>query len=114
MAPLFFRLGNQLPLMIIPDTQAHLDGHIILTYTYSIYNDTGKGELKQSKSKESSLHLDHISDPDYLGFITYEKPGEIFSYTPNGDRQLSRDEIKEIIAHLNNIRDNPATWKRLG
>ncbi|MET3980658.1 hypothetical protein ABIB39_003261 [Mucilaginibacter sp. UYP27] len=30
--------------MIIPDSQAHFDGHDILNYTYSIYNDLRNGE----------------------------------------------------------------------
>jgi hypothetical protein len=113
MSPLFFTLGNRLDLMIIPDTEAHLDGHTILTHTYSIFKDVANGNPNQSKNKENFLHLDRIKDPDYLGYITFEKPGHLFSYTHNGVHQLNRDEVEELIEHLTNIRDNPSTWKHL-
>jgi hypothetical protein len=111
MTPLFFSLGNRLRLMVIPDTEFHLDGHAVLTHTYSIYRDSGKGG--QIQSKEKALHLDHNTDPDYLGVITFEEPGKLFSYTHNDGRILTHDEIEEIIEHLTHIRDNPANWQHL-
>jgi hypothetical protein len=113
MAPLFFTLGNRMHLMIIPDTEAHLDGHSIITHTYSIFKDVADGDPNQGKRKESFLHLDRIDDPDYLGYITFEKPGHLFSYTHNGDQHLDRDEVEELIEHLNHVRDNPSTWQHL-
>jgi hypothetical protein len=82
MTPLFLKLNNGTPLMIIPDTEAHLDGHTILTYTYSI--------------------------------ITFERPGELFSYTPDGKRVLAHDELEEIIERLTYIRDHPSLWQHMG
>jgi hypothetical protein len=113
MTPLFFTLGNRLHLMIIPDTEAHLDGHTIITHTYSIFKDVAGGNPIQSKSKENFLHLDRINDPDYYGYITFEKPGKLFNYTHNGERNLSGDEVEEVIEQLSHIRDNPSSWKHL-
>ena len=113
MLPLFFSLSNNVPLMIIPDTQAHLDGHTVLTYTYSIFRDDGKDESSQNMSKEALLHLKSISDPSYLGFIIFEKPGQLFTYTANGKRQLNPAEVEKIIEQISYIRDNPDTWKHL-
>ena len=113
MTPLFFTLKNRLPLMVIPDTQAHLDGHTILTYTYSVFLDIGHGEPILSRSKEPTLHLEKNNDPDYYGYLTFEKPGQLFTYTANGQRELSAEEVNELIEHLSDVRDNPASWKSL-
>ncbi|MEO6521710.1 MAG: hypothetical protein ABIN91_08530 [Mucilaginibacter sp.] len=110
MAPLHFTLSNRLKLMAIPDTQAHLDGHTIITYTYSIFLDIDAGNPLVSRSKESTLHLENIEDPNYYGYITFERPGSIFSYTPDGKQFLTRDEVEEVIEHLSDIRDNPSLW----
>jgi hypothetical protein len=105
MAPLFFTLGNRLHLMIIPDTQAHLDGQILLTYTYSIFLDIDKGNPNQSITKEYFLHLNHIKDPNYYGYITIEKPGMLPMYVADGYKELSSDEVAEIVERLNDKRN---------
>ena len=38
MTPLYYNVNNKAP-MIIPDTQAHLVRHEIITFNYSIYSD---------------------------------------------------------------------------
>lgn len=76
MQPIFFTVGAKLPLMVIPDSQAHLDGHAVLTYTYSIYRDRQHGQPAQAKSKETDIHLEKKDDPDYLGYIVFELPGQ--------------------------------------
>ena len=111
MTPLFFTLENRLPLMVIPDTQAHLDGHTILTYTYSIFLDIGHGNPGMSRSKESGLHLEKNKDPDYFGYLTFEKPGTLFSYTADGQREFTTEEVNELIEQISHIRDNPENWK---
>ncbi|UOE48801.1 hypothetical protein MTO98_30850 [Mucilaginibacter sp. SMC90] len=113
MTPLFIKLNGGLELMVIPDTTAHLDGHTILTYTYSIFRDIGAGNPLLSRSKESTLHLEQIDDPEYYGFITFEKPGKLFSYTADGQRELESYQVNELIEHLSDIRDNPASWNQL-
>jgi hypothetical protein len=114
MTPLFFTIDNRVPLMIIPDTQAHLDGHAILTYTYSIFLDIGAGNPLLARSKESTLHLERINDPNYYGYITFERPGSLFTYTADGQRELNANEVNEVIEHLSDIRDNPGLWEKPG
>ncbi|WP_431200207.1 hypothetical protein ACQ86K_08875 [Mucilaginibacter sp. P19] len=37
MKPFFITIAKNLTLLIVPDSDAHADGHPVLTYTYSIY-----------------------------------------------------------------------------
>jgi hypothetical protein len=113
MKTLYFTLESGLKIMAIPDTQAHLDGHTIITHTYSVFLDNGAGNPQLTRSKESTLHLEEIKDQDYYGFITFEKPGSMFSYTADGQRELSSDEATELIEHLSNVRDNPTLWNQI-
>jgi hypothetical protein len=97
MAPINFTLKNRRQLTAIPNTRTHMDGHPVLSLDYKIYRD---GDLPQNKD-----------DNDYLGLVTFEVPGRIFNYTPNGDRSLSPEEVEEVIEYLSDIRDNPQNWQ---
>lgn len=112
MKPLYFKVESGLEVMIIPDTQAHLDGHPIITHTYSVFKNTGTGNPLVARSKENTLHLEHIKDPDYYGFITFEKPDTLFTYTADGQQELTTDEVTELIEHLSSVRDNPSLWNQ--
>lgn len=100
--------------MIIPDTAAHLDGHPVITHTYSIFKDKGTNKPALARSKESILHLERITDPDYYGYITFDIPGRLFTYTADGTLELSDEETQEVIELLSNARTNPALWNNLG
>ena len=100
MKPLFFSLGNRLQLMIIPDAEAHLNGTTELCYTYSIFLDKDNRNPMQGKVKETSLHLERITDPDYYGHITFEKFGQSFTYTTDGKQELAADELEQLVEHL--------------
>jgi len=113
MKTLCFTLDSHLKVMVIPDTQAHLDGHTIITRTYSVFKDNGNGNPMMARSKESTLHLEDIKDPDYYGFITFEVPGSMFSYTADGQRELNSEEVTELIEHLSDVRDNPPFWNKI-
>jgi hypothetical protein len=113
MKPLFFTLDKTLPLMVIPDTEAHLDGHAILTYTYSIFRDRDNGNPLQSLSKESNLHLKHTNDPDYYGYITFENPGQLFTYTSGVHNELTSEQVMELIEEISEVRNNPSLWRHL-
>jgi hypothetical protein len=113
MKPLFFTLKSHRHLMAIPDTEAHLNGHPVISYTYSLFIDRAKGDVKQSFSKEDILHMDKITDPDYLGFVAFEQPANVFSYTA-GEHTLSVTEVEEVIEYLTFIRGNPDLWNPLG
>jgi hypothetical protein len=113
MKPLFFNLDKTLALMVIPDTEAHLDGHAILTYTYSIFRDRDNGNPLQSLSKESKLHLKRTNDPDYYGYITFENPGQLFTYTSGEQNELTSEQVMELIEEISEVRNNPSLWRHL-
>jgi len=110
MKPIYITVGNELPLMIIPDSQAHLDGHTILTYTYNLYKVADEVTNDDIDRKDSFLHIEKNLDPDYLGYITFEQPGHAFTYTPGGYHRLNRDEVEEVIELINYYRDTPRLW----
>ena len=111
MTPLFFQPHSRLSLTIIPDTMAHLDGHTIITRTYSIFKNRGRNQPLPVRRKESILHLGKIDDPDYLGYITFELPDKLFNYTSNGRDRLDSGEVEQIIEFLSDVRTNPGLWK---
>jgi hypothetical protein len=110
MAPLFCTIGS-LALAIIPDTQAHLNGHVIITHTYSIFLKSKNNNAQLMRSRESVLHLEINPDPDYFGYITFEMPDKLFSYTADGARELVSDEVEQLIEFLSDYRNNPGLWK---
>jgi len=114
MKALFFTLNNRKKIIVIPDTTAHVNGHPVLTYTYSIFLDNGLNPPLQVRNKESVLHLEKIDDPNYLGYITFERPGLLFNYTADGNNTLNSDEVQEIIENLTEVRENPSLWQTLG
>jgi len=113
MKTLYFTLHDGYKFMVIPDTLAHLDGHAIITHTYSIFKDTDTGNPLLARSKENTLHLEQIKDPNYCGYITFELPGSLFTYTADGQQELDSSEVTELIEHLSNVRDNPSLWNEL-
>ena len=113
MSAMFFSIGTTLPVMIIPDTRASANGHAVITYTYSVFKDTSNGNPAFEHSKDSELHLGKHTDPNYMGFITFEDPGKLFTYTPDGKESLSSDQVEEIIEHISHYRDNPGLWRHL-
>src|SRR4051812_33115009 len=108
MKPIFFTIDNSLHLKAIPDTQYHLDGHAVITYNYNIFLDATKDD--PASIITSVEPADKITDPNYYGFITFEKPGQLFSYTPGEQRHLTRSELEEVIEHLTHFRDHPGLW----
>ena len=74
MKTLHFILQNDLKVMVIPDTEAHLDGHTIITHTYSVFKDIDAGNPLIARSKESTLHLELIKDPYYFGTSRLKNP----------------------------------------
>lgn len=112
MRPIFFTLESNLHLMAIPDTDAHFNGHPVISYTYSLFIDRAKSAPSQALAKEDTLHLEKINDPNYLGFIAFETPANVFSYT-SGQLVLTSNEVEEVIEHLTLIRENPVLWKSM-
>ncbi|MDB5144633.1 MAG: hypothetical protein JWQ66_3346 [Mucilaginibacter sp.] len=108
MKPLFFTLTSNLHLKVIPDTQVHLNGHLVISYNYNVFIDGAKDD--PSLALHEKLHADKTLDPDYLGTVTFEKPGHLFTYTSGGRQELTPEEVEELIEHISHIRDNPDLW----
>jgi hypothetical protein len=111
MTPLFFTVGAKLPVMIIPNTEAHVDGHPVLTYTYNVYRNNGMEDAAMLKIQEKELLLTKKKSPNYMGYITFEDPGKLFTYTADGYEVLSSDEVQEIIENITHYRDHPGLWQ---
>jgi hypothetical protein len=94
--------------MIIPNTEAHLDGHSIITRRYHIFKHTLDADNVQPR--ESILKVDNSANPNYMGCLVFDIPGKVYNYEPDGNIRLTTDEIEEVIEHLNHFRDNPSLW----
>jgi hypothetical protein len=112
MKPIFFTVGENLQVMIIPDTVAHLDGHEVITRTYNVYRNKGLENAGSIEKKESELLLTKKSSPDYMGFITFETPGKLFTYSADGGQVLTSVNVQQVIDNITNYRDNPGLWKK--
>jgi hypothetical protein len=109
MKPFNLTVARSLDLTVIPDSDAHMDGHPILTYSYSIYKNNGVSPDSYLSEKESNLHLGNQNDPDYMGVILFEEPDRLFTYQA-GQQKLSSDEVEEVIEQITHYRDTPAMW----
>lgn len=108
MQPLYFNVGAGMPVMILPDVKIHLDGHPVLTYTYNIFKNGKHGKAGPIKQ---DMQLTKSSNPDYMGYITFEEPGKLFSYTADGQQDLNSGEVQEIIETITHYRENPSLWE---
>ena len=86
--------------MVIPDSDVHANGQTIITHTYSIFLDTAGRDPRQSASKEATLHLERIEDPDYYGYLTRQGLGQLFTYMADGNKELSTDEVEQLIKQI--------------
>jgi hypothetical protein len=82
MASFYFKIGNTLPLIVVPETRSYMDGHPILTHSYSLYKNAIGNDLDVVMSLDEQQKQ---SNPNYLGFITFEIPGQLFNYVPDGN-----------------------------
>jgi hypothetical protein len=108
MTPLYFTLENSRSLKIIPETRVILDGHPIISYNYSIFLNDGKITPANATAKPGDIDA---NDPNYLGYITFEKPGQLFNYTAVQGYALNATEVEEVIEYLSHVRDNPQLWR---
>ncbi len=108
MKPFNLTVGNSLKVTVLPDSEAHMDGHPVLTYSYRLYNNKSLS-ADDIGEKESKLHLENDSDPNFMGVILFEAPDRLFTYEP-GHQQLSRDQLEELIEQITHYRDSPAKW----
>ncbi|MFD0792554.1 hypothetical protein ACFQZX_02935 [Mucilaginibacter litoreus] len=111
MLPIYFTIGEDKHIKVIPNTQAQVNGHPVLTYTYNIYLRSEHEDEALEQQQEAELLLDKKLSPNYLGYITFEEPGRMFSYTPDGKDELTATEIEEIIENISHYRDHPGMWQ---
>jgi hypothetical protein len=83
MKTLNFTLDGNLKVMVIPDTQAHLDGHTIITHTYSVFWITAR-VIRCSPAAKKACCIWKRSRPGLLRLY-----------------------------YLSNVPDNPASWKQI-
>jgi hypothetical protein len=110
MKPFYFKIENDLKVMVIPDADAHMDGHPTLTYSYAIYM-VAPGEDKKQTNTDALLTPERIKNPNYLGTIYFDQPYKAFTYTSDGMNELSGAEVKEIIDKITHYRTNPTLWR---
>lgn len=96
--------------MAIADNIAHFDGQTDIALTYSFFIDKENGNPNQKINKESHLHLVANNDPDYLGYITVEKPGRVYSYIANGKKRLSITEVQDAVEQINKLTGVAISW----
>ena len=111
MQPIYLQIDNRLPLMIMPESDAHMDGHPVLTYSYAIYKDEPGDDDHHTIDTAALLAPDRKSNPNYMGVLTFEQPGRLFSYAADGPQELSGDEVQEVIEQITHYRENPALWR---
>lgn len=112
MSPFFFTINSDMPVMVIPDTQAHMDGHPVVTYSYTLYrSQPGESEFKMS-SVDKLLSPDKVKRTDYLGTLYFEQPYKSFSYTADGLNELDIDDVQQIIDMITAYRMNPEVWPK--
>jgi hypothetical protein len=110
MKAMYFTLEDKLPVMVIPDADAHMDGHPVLTYSYVLYRFT-PGQKKLKADLDRMLSPDKIKNPDYLGTIYFDQPYKAFTYTSDGINKLSDDQVEILIKMVSNYRQNPNLWR---
>lgn len=109
MKPIYFTIDDHLPIMAIPNVKVHSDGHPVLTYSYNIFYDRSHEEPELITANRNIIQ-DKLNNPDYCGCLAFEDPERLFSFTPDGKRELSHSELEEIVEHLKHYRDNPQLW----
>jgi hypothetical protein len=108
MSVFYFNIGSSLQLMVVPETRVYMDGHPILTHSYSLYKDVSTNNPEDVFSQDDQKKQ---ANPNYLGYITFEIPGRVFNYVPDGLQALSREEVEQAVEQISHYRDNPDIWK---
>jgi len=110
MTPFFCKLDSQITVMVIPDSQAHVDGHPVLTYSYTLYRSEAGHSYVELSSADQLLAPDKIKHKDYLGTIYFDQPYKSFSYTADGINQLDVEDVEQVIRMITEYRMNQKLW----
>jgi len=109
MKPIYFKLDSGRALVVVPEIQVILDGHPVLSLNYNVF--ANEDNVDQHGFLSTTEQSPQKTDVNYLGFITFEQPGKMYSYTSENDNPLSRSEVEETIELISHVRDNPDLWK---
>lgn len=110
MKPFFITIAYNLHLIVLPESEAHVDGHPVLTNTYSVFCRE-PSVFNIPDDYDIRLQLSKKNNPNYFGYINYEQPGKIFNYNADGEYALSRKELEDVIEEINRYRDTPQLWE---
>ncbi|GAB2704773.1 hypothetical protein GCM10027037_32890 [Mucilaginibacter koreensis] len=109
MTPIYIKVDS-LPLKIVPDVKMMMDSHPILTYKYYLFRDVEA--IAEITEAERLMNQQLTAENgNYFGYIIFDKPGQIFTYTSNEKHELLTEEVEQIIEQLTYYRDHPELWK---
>ncbi|RVU02734.1 hypothetical protein EOD41_01995 [Mucilaginibacter limnophilus] len=109
MKPININIGTDLHLLVVPDSEAHMDGHPVLTYIYDIFRV--EGNVPGHTIIENNLiAAQKQTNPNYMGHITFEQPGKLFTYTAEEGNALTSGEVEQVIEEISHFRDTPRLW----
>lgn len=110
MKAMYFNLEDDFPVMVIPDADAHMDGHPVLTYSYALFRFE-PGDKKLKTDLDQMLAPDKIKNPNYLGTLYFDQPYKAYTYTSDGLNELTGDQVESLISKINGYRQNPTLWR---
>jgi hypothetical protein len=84
MTPFYCTITGGMTVMVIPDTQAHVDGHPVLTYSYTLYRSMPSRPVEETAAVDKLLAPDKIKHKDYLGTIFLISLIRLFLIQPTG------------------------------
>jgi len=108
---MYFNLNDEFQVTVIPDADAHMDGHPVLTYSYTLYRFESGHKKRLKDDLERMLGPDKINNPGYLGTLYFDQPYKAFSYTSGGKDELTGDQVESLIRMISNYRQNPTLWR---
>jgi hypothetical protein len=112
MTPFYCTISGGMTVMVIPDTQAHVDGHPVLTYSYTLYRSMPSRPVEETAAVDKLLAPDKIKHKDYLGTIFFDQPYKAFSYTADGLNELEIEDVQLVIDQIIDYRMNSELWTK--
>jgi hypothetical protein len=114
MEAFFRKLGSGSNIVIVPKMKVEQDGHPILVYQYDIYR-ASESSIKDMLPLKAVLSEDEKKiDPDYVGVLTFEIPGKLFTYDFQENKELDTADEQEIISLVTDIRESSGSWNFYG
>lgn len=109
MIPIYIKVDS-LPLTIVPETNVAMDGHPILTFRYFLFRDVEANGTVSEATKLKNMQMAG-TNPNYFGHLTFDQPGQMFTYTSNEKHELATEEVEQVIEQITYYREHPELWK---